>query len=123
MCVMCFVSCNDGIEYNDTEVNVEYDVVSYGDTLHLETNIVISDASVYKPSVYVVDNGTTMVIRGVKYDGSTNGYGYDIDSHKRRRCARYIYQGCNVIVKDVKMKRIRVYEISHWNGDEITKDD
>ena len=119
MCVMCFVSCKDGIEYRDTEVNVKYDVVNGNDTLHLKTTTIINEASVYRPNVYVVDNGTTMIIRGVNSDGNTSGYNYDVDYRKRRRCARYIYPGCNIIVKEVKMKCLRVYQTSHWSGDEI----
>ena len=119
MAVISLVSCKDGIEYTDTEVNVKYDVVCGKDTLHLETNTVLNEQTKFKPTVYVVNNGETLVVRGVDSKGKTIGHGWEIDVHKRRHFATYEYPNCKVIVKEVKTKRIRVYETSHWTGDEI----
>ena len=119
MAVITLVSCKDGIEYTDTEVNVNYDVVCGKDTLHLEANTFLNERTRFKPTVYVVNNGETLVVRGVDSKGNTNGYGWEVDTHKRRHFATYEYPKCKVIVKEVKTKRIRVYETSRWNGDEI----
>lgn len=110
MAVIAFVSCK-GMEYTDTEVNVKYDVVCGKDTLHLEANTVLNERTIFKPTVYVVNNGETLVVRGVDSEGNTNSYVYEVDPHKRRHFETYEYPNCKVIVKEVKTKRIRVYEV------------
>lgn len=115
MAIIAFVSCKKGMEYTDTEVNVKYDVVCGKDTLHLEENTVLNERTIFKPTVYVVNNGETLVVRGVDSKGNTNSNVYDeVDTNKRRHFATYEYPNCKVIVKEVKTKRIRLYEIPFW---------
>lgn len=123
MSLVFFVSCKSGIEYRDTEVTVKYDVISGTDTLHLDTKTVINEASYYKPTVFVIDDGQTLIIRGVSSkNGHTSEHGWEVDSHGRRHFSKYNYPKCKVVIKDVEMKCIRVYETSHWSGEEITND-
>lgn len=121
--VICFASCKSGIEFSDTEVNVKYDVISGTDTLHLKVKTVISEVSFYNPTVYVIDNGETLVIRGVSSkNGATRDYGWEVDSYGRRHFSKYNYPKCKVVVKDVETKCVRTYETSRWDGEEITND-